>query len=132
MFTNRQMSNKLQGLKLRYNNWMNLQNSSGLGRNKTTGCVEAEDEWFQPTDGSQDGIQDCSEPDDTTEADQPRGAPPPFREQLDILFGSRPDRGSFMWAGGISESNTPPTHEPAGPSGKRASMDNVVNSPPVS
>ncbi|RLN07395.1 hypothetical protein C2845_PM11G06450 [Panicum miliaceum] len=59
MFTNRQMSNKLQGLKLRYNNWMNLQNSSGLGRNKTTGGVEVEDEWFQPTDSN----QGCSEPD---------------------------------------------------------------------
>ncbi|RLN07243.1 hypothetical protein C2845_PM11G16360 [Panicum miliaceum] len=119
MFTNRQMRNKLRGLKLRYNNCLNLQNSSGLGRNKTTSGVEAEDEWFQPTDGSQDDIQDCSEPDDTT-----KGAPPPFCEQLDILFGSRPDRGSFMWAGGISESNTPPTYEPAGTSGKRASMDN--------
>ena len=35
-----------------------------------------------------------------------------------------------MYAGGISESTTPPSHDPAGPSFKRAVEDNEVNSPP--
>ena len=35
-----------------------------------------------------------------------------------------------MYAGGISESTTPPSHNPAGPSFKRAVEDNEVNSPP--
>ena len=35
-----------------------------------------------------------------------------------------------MYAGGISESTTPPSNDPAGPSSKRAAEDNEVNSPP--
>ncbi|RLM85294.1 hypothetical protein C2845_PM04G17180 [Panicum miliaceum] len=97
IFTAKQMSNKLQTLKKRYNAWKELQNSSGLGRNKTKGAVEADAEWWETHNGSQDG----SEPEDITEAAEPRGAPPPYHGQLDILFGFRQDRGSFMWAGGI-------------------------------
>ncbi|RLM79064.1 hypothetical protein C2845_PM12G14320 [Panicum miliaceum] len=69
----------------RYNAWKELQNSSGLGRNKTTGAVEADVEWWETHNGSQDD----SELEDATEAAEPRGAPPPYHDKLDILFGSR-------------------------------------------
>ncbi|RLN17465.1 hypothetical protein C2845_PM02G02670 [Panicum miliaceum] len=122
IFTAKQMSNKLQTFKKRYNAWKELQNSSGLRRNKTMGAIEADAEWWETHNSSQDSSE--------SEAVEPRGAPPPYDDQLDILFGSRQDRGPFMWAGGISESNTPATQEPVGPSSKRATMNNEVNSSP--
>jgi hypothetical protein len=57
IFTAKQMPNKLQTLKKRYNAWKELQNSSGLGRNKTTGAVEADAEWWETHNGSQDGSE---------------------------------------------------------------------------
>jgi len=125
-FSNKQMSNKLQSLKKRYQAWNDLQNSSGLGRNKATGGAEADARWWD----EQQTRQDAREVEDTAEAAEPRGAPPPYADQLYILFGSHQDRGSFMFAGGISESTTPARHDSAGPSSKRAAEDNEVNSLP--
>ena len=46
---------------------------------------------------------------DTQDDDaQAPGAPPPYLEQLLRLYGSPKDRGSFMCAGGIADSVTPP------------------------
>ena len=58
------------------------------------------------------------------------GAPPPYLEQLLRLYGSPKDRGSFMCAGGIADSVTPPNDAPAGPSNKRAAVETEVDSPP--
>ncbi|RLM84618.1 hypothetical protein C2845_PM04G14800 [Panicum miliaceum] len=83
--------------KFNFSNQGLTKDSCGLERNKTTGAVEADAEWWETHNGSQDG----NEPEDITKAAEPRGAPPPYHDQLDILFGSRQDMGSFMWADGI-------------------------------
>jgi len=67
---------------------------------------------------------------DAPEEDHAPGAPPPYLEQLFRLYGSPKDRGSFMSAGGVCASVTPPTEAPAGPSNKRATVDTEVDSPP--
>ena len=68
---------------------------------------------------------------DTQDDDaQAPGAPPPYLEQLLWLYGSPKDRGSFMCAGGIADSVTPPNDAPAGPSNKRAAVETEVDSPP--
>jgi hypothetical protein len=53
-FSNKQMSNKLQSLKKRYQAWNDLQNSSGLGRNKATGGAEADARWWDEQQTRQD------------------------------------------------------------------------------
>ena len=56
-FTPGQMSNKLRTLKKRFMAWKALQMRSGLGRNKTTGGVEAEEELLEAEDGTEDAIE---------------------------------------------------------------------------
>ena len=56
-FTPGQMSNKLRTLKKRFMAWKALQMRSGLGRNKTTGAIEAEEELLEAEDGTEDAIE---------------------------------------------------------------------------
>lgn len=126
-FTRRQMSNKLQTLKKSFKRWKDLQRHTGLGRNKSTGGVEAEDEVLEDEYGTENAPDTEDAPEE--EAHAP-GDPPRYLDQLFRLYGSPKDRGSFMYAGGVCASVTPPTEAPAGPSNKRATVDTEVDSPP--
>ena len=52
-FTRRQMSNKPQTLKKSFTRWKALQKHTGLGRNKTTGGIEAEEELLEAEYGTE-------------------------------------------------------------------------------
>ena len=55
-FTDRQMSNKLQTLKKRFKRWMDLQKYTGLGRDKTTGGVAADQELLEAIDDTENAL----------------------------------------------------------------------------
>jgi len=65
-FTPGQMSNKLRTLKKRFMAWKALQMRSGLGRNKTTGAIEAEEELLEAEDGTEDAIETEDTPEELT------------------------------------------------------------------
>jgi hypothetical protein len=47
---NKQLHNKLSQMRLSYSKWRDLQNRTGLGRNKETGGVAADDSYWQDYD----------------------------------------------------------------------------------
>lgn len=63
-YDRKQVNNKLGTLKATYYAWKEGQNASGLGRDKTTGGIEADLDWF----GTQDETQPAREDHDTTES----------------------------------------------------------------
>ncbi|KAF8731824.1 hypothetical protein HU200_015764 [Digitaria exilis] len=131
-YGHKQVQNKLGTLKRAYQTWKELQNSSGLGRDRNTGGVAADDTYWVPTQG------------DTSSEQQTHGKPPPFLEELELLFGHTPqDRGTLLTVGGVREStptigsdDTPQeiSEDPHSASAvrntsKRTSRDEVVDSP---
>lgn len=50
-FDKKQVQNKLSSLRQKYNNWLQLQNQSGLGRDRSTGGISADDSYWEHTDG---------------------------------------------------------------------------------
>nr|CAB3480352.1 unnamed protein product [Digitaria exilis] len=131
-YGHKQVQNKLGTLKRAYKTWKELQNSSGLGRDRNTGGVAADDTYWIPTQG------------DTSSEQQTHGKPPPFLEELELLFGHTPqDRGTLLTTGGVREStptigsdDTPQeiSEDPHSASAvrntsKRTSRDEVVDSP---
>lgn len=50
-YGHKQVQNKLGTLKRAYQTWKELQNSSGLGRDRNTGGVAADDTYWVPTQG---------------------------------------------------------------------------------
>nr|CAB3467575.1 unnamed protein product [Digitaria exilis] len=126
-YGHKQVQNKLGTLKRAYQTWKELQNSSGLGCDRNTGGVAADDTYW-----------------DTSSEQQTHGKPPPFLEELELLFGHTPqDRGTLLTAGGVREStptigsdDTPQeiSEDPHSASAvrntsKRTGRDEVVDSP---
>ncbi|WVZ99149.1 hypothetical protein U9M48_044488 [Paspalum notatum var. saurae] len=81
-YDDKQLQSKLTALRKTYNNWRDLQNRTGLGRNTNNGAV------------------------DTCDAEPTRGNPPPFLEELEILFSTNIQaRGILLSAGGVRATN---------------------------
>ncbi|WVZ94873.1 hypothetical protein U9M48_040709 [Paspalum notatum var. saurae] len=73
-YDGRQLHSKLAGLRRIYTRWHDLQHKTGLGRNRNGG-IAADDSYWRTEEG------------DTCDVEPTCGNPPPFLEELEILFG---------------------------------------------
>ncbi|KAJ1264799.1 hypothetical protein BS78_08G029200 [Paspalum vaginatum] len=95
---NKQLQNKLGGLRRAYITWRDLQSRTGLGRDTQTGGIAADDSYW----ANEEGVHEEEEEGDTSAAAANCGKPPKFLEELELLFGrTTQDRGVLLSAGGV-------------------------------
>ncbi|TVU36552.1 hypothetical protein EJB05_18490, partial [Eragrostis curvula] len=123
-YDQRQASNKLGSMKRAYHRWLKLQKQSGLGHNRNTGGVSADESfWEEHEEHDEHEDNESSEEDERTPPQDP-GKPPEFLEDLEYLFGRTPQhRGNLVCAGGHNQGSpsfplpaATPTRVAAGPS----------------
>uniref|UniRef100_K3YD37 Myb/SANT-like domain-containing protein n=1 Tax=Setaria italica TaxID=4555 RepID=K3YD37_SETIT len=134
-YDSKHMQNKLNTMRRSYMHWRDLQVHTGIGRDKNTGGVAADDTFWA-----------TNEEETSASADQASNAkPPPFVEEIHMLFGrTTQDRGTLLSAGGVCEptlatgsedTQADMSQDPIGSSSvrnmsKRLTREEVVDSPP--
>lgn len=94
IYDNKQLHNKLSQMQRTYMHWRELQQQAGLGRDKNTGGVAADDSYWESEEG------------DTGAGEQNRGNPPPSSLKNWSCFSAAPPKtGEFCSVPEVSVGN---------------------------